>query len=113
MQYIRDGKASLRDELQLVLFLTEMIDEQRKPDDQSRGTNNDGQRHQTQILPAEEERAENRCVHSLNNADLLLELYYNDNISGTEPYRALKMKMRQDPRSKKGHPCDPGTQNQS
>lgn len=87
MQYLRNGKASLCDELQLVLFLTEMIEEQRKPDDQSCGTNNDGQRHQTQILPAEEERAENRCVHSLcvaitlNNADLLqLQYLWNQTI---------------------------------
>lgn len=52
MQHVRNGDASLSDELQLVLFPTEMIEQQRKPDDQSCGTDDYGQGHQTQILPA-------------------------------------------------------------
>lgn len=60
MRDLRDRKALLCDESQFVLFPAQMTDQQRNPDDQSCGPQDDSQRHQTQILPADEERTDGR-----------------------------------------------------
>lgn len=43
----------MSDESELVIFLPKMVQQQREPDDQSRGSDDDGQGNQSQILFAE------------------------------------------------------------
>lgn len=43
----------MSDESELVIFLPKMVQQQREPDDQGRGSDDDSQGHQGQILFAE------------------------------------------------------------
>lgn len=43
----------MSDESELVIFLPKMVQQQREPDDQSRGSDDDGQGNQSQIRFAE------------------------------------------------------------
>lgn len=45
-----DGNVVMSDESQFVFLLTEMVDQQREPDNQGRGSNNHSQGHQGQVL---------------------------------------------------------------
>lgn len=49
-EYRPDGNVGMSDEPQLVFLLTEMIDQQRKPDDQGCGSNDHSKGNQGQVL---------------------------------------------------------------
>lgn len=54
----------MSDESQFVIFLPEMVQEQRNPDDQGCGSDDDGQGNQSQILFAENKQTrDGRITH--------------------------------------------------